>query len=253
MDAFYHARNGKLVPSKAGWEFQRELLKHVEKIWDRPGSGIWEMRGQVRQFVTSKVMAWVAFDRAIKSVEECGLGGPVDCWRALRERIHDEVCREGFNPEVGAFVQHYGSTKLDASVLLMPLVGFLPASDPRVHSTIRAIERRLTRDGLVLRYETAGSRGGEGAFLACSFWLADAMVLQGRREEACRLFERLLSLRNDVGLLSEEYDSATKQLVGNFPQALSHVALINTAHNLSDDGKPAEQRSGRQAQEAHGR
>jgi GH15 family glucan-1,4-alpha-glucosidase len=257
MDVLYHARNGKLAPSEAGWDLQREFLKHLETIWERPGAGIWEMRGQARQFVTSKVMAWVAFDRAVKSVEECGLGGAVDRWRALRRQIHDEVCRRGFDPEVGAFVQHYGSSKLDASALLIPLVGFLPASDPRVHSTVRAIERRLTRDGLVLRYETAGGMGdsseGEGAFLACCFWLADVMILQGRREEACRLFERLLLLRNDVGLLSEEYDPASEQLVGNFPQALSHIALINTAHNLSEAVKPAEQRSGSQALEAQGR
>jgi GH15 family glucan-1,4-alpha-glucosidase len=188
----------------------------------------------------------VAFDRAIKSVEEFGLDGPVDRWKALRSQIHEEVCRNGFNAEIGAFVQSYGSKDLDASILLLPLVGFLPPSDPRVRSTVEAIERHLTIDGFVLRYNTStaadGLPGGEGVFLACSFWLADNLVLLGRRKDARRLFERLLSLRNDVGLLSEEYDPHATRLVGNFPQAFSHVTLINTAHNLSRASGPTKQR-----------
>ena len=195
------------------------------------------MRGGPRQFTYSKVMAWVAFDRAVKSVEQFGLDGPLDGWRALRTKIHDEVCREGFNSEIGAFVQSYGSKELDASVLLIPLVGFLPPNDPRVRSTVEAIERHLMADGFVLRYDPGASSdglpGSEGAFLACSFWLADNLVLAGRRDDARRLFQRLLALRNDVGLLSEEYDPRAKRLVGNFPQAFSHITLVNTAYNLS--------------------
>ncbi len=191
-------------------------------------------------------MAWVAVDRAVKSAEQFGLEGPLDHWKALRNQIHAEVCRNGFNPEIGAFVQSYGSKHLDASILLMPLVGFLPPSDPRVRSTVESIERHLTVDGLVLRYDTSvisdGLPAGEGAFLACSFWLADNLVLLGRREDARRLFERLISLRNDVGLLSEEYDPRAKRFLGNFPQAFSHVTLVNTAHNLTRSGGPAKQR-----------
>jgi GH15 family glucan-1,4-alpha-glucosidase len=194
-------------------------------------------------------MAWVAFDRAIKGVEQFGRDGPVDRWRTLREQIHQEICRNAFNSEIGAFTQSYGSSVLDASVLLIPLLGFLPPEDLRVRSTVAAIERHLMVDGLVRRYDTSsghdGLPGGEGTFLACSFWLADNFVLMGRRNDARRLFQRLLSLRNDVGLLSEEYDPHTKRLVGNFPQAFSHVALVNTALNLSAAHRPAEQRSHR--------
>jgi GH15 family glucan-1,4-alpha-glucosidase len=196
-------------------------------------------------------MAWVAFDRAVKSVEQFGLEGPVDRWRALRDRIHEDICQKAFNPEIGAFAQSYGSRELDASVLLLPLVGFLPASDPRIRSTIDVIQRELMVDGLVLRYKTdSGADGlapGEGAFLACSFWLADNLVLLGRRDEARALFERLLALRNDVGLLSEEYDPRARRLVGNFPQAFSHISLVNTAYNLTKPDKPVEQRSGTEA------
>jgi GH15 family glucan-1,4-alpha-glucosidase len=193
-------------------------------------------------------MAWVAFDRAIKCCEQFGLDGPVDRWRALRAKIHEEVCRNAFNPKIGAFVQSYGSSLLDASVLLLPLVGFLSPTDPRVRSTVAAIERRLTEDGFVLRYDPQARRDGlpegEGAFLACSFWLADNLILLGRRRAARLLFERLLALRNEVGLLSEEYDPRAKRLVGNFPQAFSHIALIATACNLAHRLKPAKQRSG---------
>jgi GH15 family glucan-1,4-alpha-glucosidase len=187
-------------------------------------------------------------DRAVESVERFGVEGPVERWRKLCHQIHEEVCERGYNAELGAFVQSYGSAELDASALLIPLVGFLPPSDPRVKSTVEAIERHLMEDGLVLRYRPErtddGLHGPEGAFLACSFWLADNLVLLGRYDDARALFDRLLSLRNDVGLLAEQYDSRAKRMVGNFPQAFSHVALINTAHNLSMHEKPAEQRSG---------
>ncbi len=252
MDALYHGRTGRLAADEAGWELQKGLLAHLDGIWREPDNGIWEVRGGTRQFTYSKVMAWVAFDRAIRSVERFGLDGPADRWRALRAEIHDEVCRQAFNPQIGAFVQSYGSTELDASVLLLPLVGFLPPGDPRMRSTVEAIERRLMPDGLVLRYDPEttrdGVQGGEGAFLACSFWLADNLVLLGRRADAQRLFDRLLDLRNDVGLLSEEYDPRLGRMLGNFPQAFSHIALINTAHNLGRHRRPAEQRSGHRAQ-----
>jgi len=192
-------------------------------------------------------MAWVAFDRAVRSVEEFGLEGPVQHWRAVREMIHEQVCSKGFDAEQNSFVQFYGGTALDASLLLIPIVGFLPPEDPRVQGTLVAIERHLIRDGLVLRYHTSegtdGLPAGEGVFLACSFWLADNYVLQKRYEEARELFERLLSLRNDVGLLAEEYDASTGHQLGNFPQALSHLALVNTAHNLLSANGPAQQRA----------
>jgi GH15 family glucan-1,4-alpha-glucosidase len=196
-------------------------------------------------------MAWVAFDRSIKSAERFGLKGPLDRWRKIRDQIHQEVCEHAFNKDIGAFVAHYGGQELDASTLLMALVGFLPSSDPRIRNTVEAIERKLTADGFVLRYDTRnGSDGlpvGEGAFLACSFWLADNLILLGRHADAKKIYERLLALRNDVGLLSEEYDPNAKRLVGNFPQAFSHIAIINTAHNLTRAAKPAEQRSGGEA------
>jgi GH15 family glucan-1,4-alpha-glucosidase len=251
MDAGHQARVGNIATDESGWALQLQLLKHLETIWDQPDRGIWEVRGDPRQFTYSKVMAWVAFDRAVKAIEQFNLEGPLEEWLALRAKIHDEVCREAFNSEIGAFVQSYGSSELDASVLLMSLVGFLPVDDPRIRSTVEAIERNLMQDGFVMRYDTDAHRdglpGGEGAFLPCSFWLADNFVLLGRREDARRLFERLLELCNDVGLLSEEYDPRAQRLVGNFPQALSHIALINTASNLSRTNKPAEQRSGSSA------
>lgn len=248
MDALHQGRLGNFSIEKADWMLQLELLKHLETVWNLPDEGIWEVRGGRKQFTYSKVMAWVAFDRSIKAVEQFGAEGPVERWRATRKKIHEEVCRNAFNPELGAFVQSYGSTALDASILLMPLVGFLPPTDPRVRSTVEAIERHLMPDGFVLRYDTAagcdGLQGTEGAFLACSFWLVDNLILLGRRDDAERLFKRLLSLRNDVGLLAEEYDPRAKRFVGNFPQAFSHIALVNTAHNLYHPRRPAEQRSG---------
>jgi GH15 family glucan-1,4-alpha-glucosidase len=247
MDAMHQARCGELNPREADWAFQRALLSHLETIWDQPDEGIWEVRGGRRHFTHSKVMAWVALDRGIRAVEAHGLAGPVDRWRTLRQAIHNEVCERGFSRELGSFVQSYGSQELDASLLLLPTVGFLPASDPRIRGTVEAIERRLFVDGFLLRYDTRsnvdGLPEGEGAFLACSFWLADAYALIGRDADARRLFERLLTLRNDVGLLSEEYDTRAGRLVGNFPQAFSHVALVSTAHNLARATKPAEQRA----------
>lgn len=247
MDALHHARLGAIHPREADWAFQRAVLEHLERIWVQADGGIWEVRGGPRHFTHSKVMAWVALDRGIRAVEAFGLEGPAGRWRMVRQRIHDEVCIRGFDSQRGCFVQSYGSKELDASLLLLPTVGFLPATDPRIRGTIEAVERRLFVDGFLLRYDTATSNDGlpegEGAFLACSFWLADAYVLIGRVDDARRLFERLLSLRNDVGLLAEEYDTRAKRLVGNFPQAFSHIALINTAHNLARVTKPVEQRS----------
>lgn len=247
MDALHQALRGGMKTSKEGWNFQRALLEHLEGVWHQPDEGIWEVRGGARRFTFSRVMAWVAFNRAIRTVELSGLDGPVRHWRAMCKKIHADVCANGFDRTIGSFVQAYGSRQLDASLLLIPTVGFLPPNDPRIKGTLRAIEKRLLVDGLVRRYDTSsghdGLPGGEGAFLACSFWLADAYVLMERQEDARHLFERLLALRNDVGLLSEEYDTRDKRMVGNFPQAFSHVALINTAHNLSRAAKPARQRA----------
>ena len=247
MDALHQARRGGLVPREADWAFQRAVLEHLESIWDRPDEGIWEVRGGARHFTYSKVMAWVALDRGIRAAETCGLKGPLDRWRSVRRTIHEEVCARGFDSQMQSFVQSYGSKELDASLLLLPTTGFLPASDPRVRGTIEAVERYLLVDGFLLRYNTStsddGLPPGEGAFLACSFWLADAYVLLGRVEDARRLFERLLALRNDLGLLAEEYDTRAQRLVGNYPQAFSHIALVNTAHNLARATKPAEQRA----------
>jgi GH15 family glucan-1,4-alpha-glucosidase len=248
MDALHMARVGGIQDLTEGWDFQRALLCHLEKLWSSADDGIWEVRGERQHFTHSKVMAWVSFDRAIKSAEAFHLEGPIDHWRNLRAEIHAEVCEKAFNRSIGAFVQAYGSDQLDASTLLIPAVGFLPPADARVRGTIEAIERRLMPNGFVLRYDTGtsddGLPQGEGAFVACSFWMADAYILLGRRDDARKLFERLLSLRNDLGLLSEEYDPAAKRLLGNFPQAFSHIALINTAHNIAQADKPCEQRSG---------
>jgi GH15 family glucan-1,4-alpha-glucosidase len=246
MDALHVARRQGLPPDENAWRVQRELLKYLETIWDQPDEGIWEVRGPRRHFTHSKMMAWVAMDRAVKGVEQLGLGGPMARWRALRDEIHAEVCRRGFDPARNTFVQYYGSRELDASLLMMPLVGFLPPDDPRVQGTVAAIERELLQDGFVLRYPTTpavdGLPPGEGAFLACTFWLADNYALLGRRAEARECLERLLALRNDVGLLSEQYDPGAKRLTGNFPQAFSHVSLINTACNLSEEPGPADVR-----------
>jgi GH15 family glucan-1,4-alpha-glucosidase len=247
MDALHQARRTGLAASESGWALQQAFLTHLERIWTEPDEGIWEVRGPRRHFTYSKVMAWVAFDRAIKSAEQFDLEGPLDRWREIAAAIHADVCRRGFDRELGSFVQSYESKQLDASLLLMPQVGFLPPDDPRVRGTLRAIEQRLLADGFVMRYDAAatddGLPPGEGAFLACSFWLVDAYILQHRTEDARRLFDRLLELRNDVGLLSEEYDPRAGRLVGNFPQAFTHVALINSAFNLSRFGKPVEQRA----------
>ena len=248
MDALYQAHRGGLASSEDGWALQKALLAHLAEIWRAPDRGIWENRGAPRHFTFSKVMAWVAFDRGIKIAEEFELDGPVDQWRVIAQAIHDDVCTRGYDAELGSFVQSYGSKWLDGSLLLLPTTGFLPLDDPRIASTVRAIEGRLLAAGFVMRYDPAevetGLDHGEGAFLACSFWLVDAYVLTGREEDAQHLFARLLSLRNDVGLLSEGYDVEAKRLVGNFPQAFSHIALVNTVHNLTRASKPAEQRAG---------
>lgn len=246
MDSLHHGRRHGLAAEQAGWNLQCMLIKHLEKIWDQPDEGIWEIRGPRRHFTHSKVMAWVAFDRVVRSIEEFGLDGPLEHWRELRARIHDDVCEHGFDKKQGAFVQYYGSTDLDASLLLVPLVGFLPAGDERVTGTIDAIEKHLLTDGLVQRYDTGSSvdglSGSEGAFLACSFWLVDCMTEQGRLDEAQAMFEKLLALRNDVGLLSEEYDPHAQRQLGNFPQAFSHIALVNSARNLHAALHPERQR-----------
>ena len=247
MDALHQARRGGIDLRKEDWDFQRALLVHLADVWQQPDEGLWEVRGGPRHFTHSKVMAWVAFDRGIRAIEDGGVEGPADEWRAVRQAIHDDVCTHGFDRELGSFVQSYGSQELDASLLLLATVGFLPPTDQRMLGTIAAVEKRLFVDGFLRRYDPAtspdGVPGGEGVFLACSFWLADAYVLTGRMADARRLFERLVSLRNDVGLLSEEYDTTRRRLVGNFPQAFSHIALVNTAHNLARAEKPAKQRS----------
>jgi GH15 family glucan-1,4-alpha-glucosidase len=250
MDTLHLGRHIGLESDPWIWDLQRALLEFLEANWREPDEGIWEIRGPRRHFTHSKVMAWVALDRAIKAVELLGLEGPVDRWRAVRRELHDEVCREGYDSERGAFVQFYGADHLDASLLQIPLVGFLPATDPRVEGTVAAIQRELMSDGLVHRYPPEGSEKvdglppGEGPFLACSFWLADNLALMGRDKEATAIFERLLSLRNDVGLLAEEFDPHSGRQLGNFPQAFSHVALVNTANYLSGDSTPAWSRHG---------
>jgi GH15 family glucan-1,4-alpha-glucosidase len=250
LDALYTARRVGIPNNENAWRLQGLLMKWLESNWRQPDEGIWEVRGQRRHFTHSKVMCWVAFDRIVKMVEEFQLQGPVDHWREVRDRIHAEVCERGFNQRRGVFTQSYDSDALDASLLLIPLVGFLPASDPRVIATVEAIQRELVYDGFVLRYRTEESNvdglpPGEGAFLPCSFWLADALAMLGRHDEARELFERLLALRNDVGLLSEEYDPRARRLVGNFPQAFSHIALVDTASNLCRlPSAPGEHRGG---------
>jgi GH15 family glucan-1,4-alpha-glucosidase len=247
-DALYHARIGGLQQSGAAWDFGRALLDHLETAWRNPDEGVWEVRGGRRHFTYSKVMAWVAFDRCIKWVEMFGMRGPVERWRRVRAEIHAEVCQRAFNPALGAFAQSYESEQMDASALLIPQVGFLPPDDARVLGTIRAVEQKLLRGGLVLRYDTGATNDGlppgEGVFIPCSFWLADSYVLTGRLADAQRLFKRLVGLCNDVGLLSEEYDVGARRAVGNFPQAFSHIALVNTAYNIAATQKPCEQRSG---------
>ncbi len=249
MDALHQARSHGLPADDHAWSLQRAVMNFLEGAWEQPDEGIWEVRGPRRHFTHSKVLAWVAFDRAVDSVERFDLPGPLDRWRRMRDEVHREICSEGFNVELNSFVQAYGSDELDASTLLIPLVGFLPGNDPRVLGTIDAIQRDLTRDGFVERYRTKahndvdGLPGGEGVFLPCSFWLVDALVMADREDEARALFERLLAIRNDLGLLSEEYDPAAKRLLGNFPQAFTHVGLVNSAYNLSHQTGPAEQRT----------
>ena len=251
MDTLHLARMAGLPPAPEAWRVQVALLKFLESHWETPDDGLWEVRGPRRHFTHSKIMAWVAFDRAIKDAEQDRLEGPIERWRELRGAIHAQVCDMGFDPTVNSFVQSYDSNHLDASLLLIPQVGFLPADDARVIGTIAAIERSLVVDGLVLRYSTATNvdalPAGEGTFLPCSFWLADSYLLTGRRQEGEALFERLLSLSNDVGLFAEEYDPHAKRMLGNFPQALTHMALVNTArlvsmseHEARDAGKRGE-------------
>ncbi|MDB5308676.1 MAG: Trehalase [Gemmataceae bacterium] len=236
FDAMFQARQAGLSPMDDGWRVIARLLAWLEQNWDQPDDGIWEVRGPRQHFVHSKVMAWVAFDRAVKAVERWGRAGPVATWREVRAAIHRQVCERGFDRAKNTFTQAYGSPVLDASVLMIPQVGFLPAADPRVTGTVAAVGRELMRDGFVRRYDTTvtkdGLPPGEGTFLPCTFWYADNLALQGRHGEAAALFEQLLGVCNDVGLLSEEYDPVAKRLVGNFPQAFSHIGLINTALNL---------------------
>jgi GH15 family glucan-1,4-alpha-glucosidase len=237
MDTLHLARLGGLPPEEEAWKVQVALLQFLESHWQLPDEGLWEVRGPRRHFTHSKVMAWVAFDRAIKDAERDALEGPIEHWRQARDAIHAQVCERGFDAKRNSFVQSFDSPHLDASLLLIPQVGFLSAEDPRVIGTIAAIERELVVEGLVLRYSTATNVDalpvGEGTFLACSFWLADGYLLTGRRREAEALFERLLALSNDVGLFAEEYDPRAKRMLGNFPQALTHMALVNTARLLS--------------------
>jgi GH15 family glucan-1,4-alpha-glucosidase len=260
-DALHETRRVGIPPDEESWELELELLDYLESAWRRPDEGIWEVRGPRRHFTHSKVMAWVAFDRAVQAVTAFGRPGPVERWAALRDEVHAEVCREGFDAERGTFTQFYGSRQLDAAALMIPLVGFLPASDLRVAGTVAAIERELTdATGLVRRYSEGGSEGvdglprGEGAFLPCAFWLADNHALAGRWARARELFHRLAGYANDVGLLSEEVDPATGRMLGNFPQAFSHVSLINSARNIAlGDAGPAARRTRAAGDRTHDR
>ena len=246
-DALHMARKAGVDPGGPAWNLEKALVGFVEKAWDEPDEGIWEVRGPRRHFTHSKVMAWVALDRAIKSAEQFGLEAPIGRWKELRQQVHDRVCHSGFNKSLNSFVQSFRSKLLDASLLMIPLVGFLPPDDPRVRGTVAAVEQNLMRDGFVYRYDSGkvndGLPAGEAAFLPCSFWLADNYVQLGEREKAEELFDRLAGLCNDVGLLSEEYDPTRRRMAGNFPQAFSHLALIGTALNLARPAQgPAHQR-----------
>jgi GH15 family glucan-1,4-alpha-glucosidase len=251
IDAFHQSRTAKLELDEGSWALEFSVLEHLGEVWNKPDHGIWERRGDGRHYVSSKVMTWVAFDRGIKSAEQFGFKAPVGTWRDLRDAIHRDVCDNGFDRELNSFVESYGSKLLDASVLMLPSVGFLPPTDPRVRGTLDAIERHMMRDGFVLRHDprevSAGTQPIEGAFLACTLWLADAFVLAGEFDKARTLFDRVVAVANDLGLLAEEFDSVAGRQTGNFPQALTHIALINTAHNLSEakssTDKPAMQRS----------
>jgi GH15 family glucan-1,4-alpha-glucosidase len=248
MDALYQAHRGGLASSADAWALQQAFLTHLAEIWQLPDRGIWESRGPERHFTFSKIMAWVAFDRGARIAELLGAPKLVASWTEIANEIHADVCSKGYDAELGSFVQSYGSKWLDGSLLLIPTTGFLPIDDPRIRGTVHAVQKRLVVDGFVMRHDPAevetGLAHGEGAFLACSFWLADALVLLGREAEGAKLFERLLSVRTDLGLLAEEYDVSARRLVGNFPQAFSHIALINTAQNLARQKKPAQQRAG---------
>ena len=251
IDAFHQSRMAKLELDEGSWALECTVLEHLAEQWDQPDHGIWERRGDGKHYVTSKVMAWVAFDRGIKSAEKFGFKAPLERWRTLRDIIHRDVCQNGFDRELNSFVESYGSKLLDASILLLPSVGFLAPSDPRVRGTLQAIEQHLMRDGFVLRHDpreiSSEAQPIEGAFLACSLWLADAYVLAGEIAKAQALFDRVVAIANDLGLLAEEFDTGAGRQTGNFPQALTHIALINTAHNLSvakqSTEKPAMQRS----------
>jgi GH15 family glucan-1,4-alpha-glucosidase len=250
IDALHQWRVAKLEMDETSWAMECAVLQHLAEVWDQPDHGIWERRGAGRHYVSSKVMTWVTFDRGIKSAESFNFKAPLVKWRVLRDAIHRDVCTKGFDTELNCFVESYGSKMLDASILLLPSVGFLPPDDPRVRGTLEAVERHLVRDGFVLRHdprEISEEQPAEGAFLACSLWLADAWVLSGEFAKAQELFARVVAIANDLGLLAEEYDTAARRQTGNFPQALTHIALINTAHNLSAakqaGEKPAMQRS----------
>jgi GH15 family glucan-1,4-alpha-glucosidase len=242
LGALHVARNHGLHDDWQDWRIERELLTRLEELWHLPDEGIWEIRGPKQHFVHSKLMAWLAFDRAVKDVERFGLDGPADRWRKLRDDLHAEICAKGFNPQQNSFVQHYGSEHIDASVLVMPEIGFLPAMDPRFVGTVAAVEKHLLRGGaFVNRYQSEthvdGLPPGEGAFLLCSYWLAGAYVMMDRRADAERVFEALLAVRNDVGLLAEEYDPDARRQLGNFPQAFSHIGLVNTARLLTEPAR----------------
>lgn len=256
VDALFQEVQSGLVAPRDSWDLQTALIDHLRQVWQQPDESIWEVRGGARHFTFSKAMAWVAMDRAVRGAEQFDLPAPLEEWRQVRDQIHAQVCAEGFNAEKNSFVQHYGAEKPDASLLLLPLVGFLPAHDPRIQGTLAAIERDLMVDGLVRRYDTHtgvdGLPDGEGVFLACSFWYVDNLVLQGRREEARAVFRRLLTLRNDVGLLAEEYDPSGCCQLGNFPQAFSHLALVNAALNLENAHGPAQKRRHRTDGHGHG-
>jgi GH15 family glucan-1,4-alpha-glucosidase len=249
IDALHQWRVAKIEMGSTSWAMEGTVLEHLAERWDQPDHGIWELRGAGRHYVSSKVMTWVAFDRGIKSVEKFGFKAPLAKWRTLRETIHRDVCEKGFDLELNSFVESYGSKLLDASILLLPSVGFLEPSDPRVHGTLQAVEKYLMRDGFVLRHDPreVEQQPAEGAFLACTLWLADAYVLAGEFDKARKLFDRVVAVANDLGLLAEEFDTGARRQTGNFPQALTHIALINTAHNLSAAKqaaeKPAMQRS----------
>jgi GH15 family glucan-1,4-alpha-glucosidase len=246
MDSFHTARKFGIEPTEDAWRVQKVVLDYLEGAWDDPDEGIWEIRGHRRHFTHSKVMAWVALDRAVRDAQRFGLDGPVERWRALRDHVHADVCAKGFHAGRNTFVQYYGGSDPDAALLMLPLVGFLPCDDPRMLGTIAAIRRELMQDGLVHRYvtrpEVDGLPPGEGAFIACTFWLADCLAMLGEIGEATAIFERLLDLRNDVGLLAEEYDPVRRRMLGNFPQAYSHVGLVNTAHNIATYRGPARER-----------